>query len=183
MVANRNKVLKWFITFPHSREYTPKSFLLSLFTLACVVSVAGCRETHDDGVTPHLHLNIHLKKNYGLTKTQLLKKIENKFPDDFKRIDVRTTRESPKKAKEGYLSKEDADVYYWTDEVHNQEKKKEKWKRDICNLMLSSPHFLWKINLKETCSDSNWDNMLGKSKGIVWHTDADSPFRVCFTDL
>ncbi len=124
MVVNRNKVKKWFITFPHSGEYTPKSFTLHLFTLACIVAVAGCQETHDDGVTPHLHINIHL--NYGLTKTQLLGKIQKKFPDEYKRIDVKSTREFPKSARDGYLSKEDANVWYWTDEIVNLEKKIKK---------------------------------------------------------
>lgn len=121
---NGNEVVKWFITFPHSGEYTPKSFCLSLFTLACIVSVCGVKETHSDGITPHIHLNLHCK--YKLSKVQFLKKIKEIHPDNYMRIDVRPTRESTERAKEGYLSKEAVDIWYYSNDIVKQQKKLEK---------------------------------------------------------
>lgn len=121
---NRNKVKRWFITFPHSGEYTPDTFLLKIVPLSCIESACGCVETHSDGITPHIHINLHHR--YGLTKAQFLNKIRGTFPDDYMRIDIRSTRESVESAREGYLSKESINVWYYTCESEKLKKKIEK---------------------------------------------------------
>jgi len=157
---NRNAVVKWFITFPHSGEYTPKAFCLSLLTLSCIVSVCGVRETHSDGITPHIHLNLHSK--YKLTKVQFLKKIQELHPEDYKRIDIRPTRESPEKAKEGYLSKEGVDIWYYSNDTVKQQKALEKkltnWNRRY-DVELSG-----KVNVIETMKKWDYEMSFSENK-------------------
>jgi len=85
---NRNKCRMWFITFPQSGTYSPEEFLDKLFARRTVTGVAGVQETHEDG-SPHIHLNIKLE--FGLTKSQILNSCRIKFPEDYKRIDIRST--------------------------------------------------------------------------------------------
>lgn len=182
MVNNRNKIKKWFITFPHSGEYTPKSFTMALFTLACIVSVVGVPETHEDGITPHIHVNIHLK--YGLTKSQFLGKIQRVFPNDYCRIDIRSTRESPKKAKEGYLAKECPRELIWYYENENEiltaEKKKRLLEYNVCAMTFGTD--VWGlISIEQTIP--LWDNLLGVRENLVrgnviWTINADDPWWV-----
>ncbi|AXQ65563.1 MAG: replication-associated protein [Cressdnaviricota sp.] len=99
--ANRNKVIQWEITFPQSGE-TPKDTFHSCFPPATYSICA--KEAHADG-NPHLHLGIKLKK--GISKSNLLKFVEKRFPNDYKRIHV-----SPIKSWDqwiDYCHKEDAD--------------------------------------------------------------------------
>lgn len=169
---NRNKVKMWFITFPHSGEYTPQSFITALFTLACIVGVAGCRETHSDGITPHIHINLHLK--YGLTSSQLLGKIKRTFPDEYKRIDVRPTRQRPEKAKEEYLAKESTSVYSYSNNVELEKGKVKKMLREYnrasLDLNLYDNH-LGIVNIEATTE--KWNLNLTKRENfqceyIVW---------------
>ncbi len=107
-IANRNKVKMWFITFPHSGSYTPEIFCNTLFNRErCITGVAGVQETHDDG-EPHIHLNVKLE--FPLTKSQILNSCRIKFPNDYKRIDLRPTRQRYDKA--DYLHKE-GNVFFW----------------------------------------------------------------------
>ena len=178
--ANRNKIKKWFITFPHSGEYTPKSFILTLFTLACIVSVAGCVETHEDGITPHIHINVHLK--YGLTKAQILGKIRRVFPNDFMRIDVRSTRQSPAKAKDGYLGKECSSVYFHENdtEINLKKKRKRLLEYNVCAMTFGED--VWGlISIDDTIP--LWDNMIGVRENlirgnVIWAIKANDPWWV-----
>lgn len=181
MVVNRNKVVKWFITFPHSGSWTPQSFTEILFSYPGIVAVAGCQETHEDGVTPHIHINIHLEQKYGLTKAQLLRKITAKFPDDFKRIDIRPTYDSAVKARDGYLSKEDANVWFWNSDVRDRER---RIKRDIQwynkQVVKMMNPIVWGI-IDEDKSKSKWnpdasilDNLLNGD--VIFSVEAQDPW-------
>lgn len=165
---NRNKVKQWFITFPHSGEYTPKKFLLSIVTLSCIVSACGCVETHEDGITPHIHVNLNHK--YGLTKSQFLNKIKGAFPNDYMRIDIRPTRESVERAREGYLSKEAVDVWYYTNDNVLLEK---KIKKKIYSWNSMENTFMGKINVSKTlenwCHDKDFYENL--KTNAVWDTN------------
>ena len=178
--ANRNKVKKWFITFPHSGEYTPKNFILSLFTLACIVSCAGCMETHEDGITPHLHVNLHL--SYGLTKSQLLGKIRRVFPNDYMRIDVRSTRQSPIKAKEGYLAKEAVDVYFYENNEEKTLAKKKKILLEYNTCAMTFDTDVWGlISIDKTIPV--WDTLLRVRENlergnVIWTIKPNDPWWV-----
>ncbi len=92
----------WSITFPQTdmdRDVFAESF-------PPWEEVICSREAHkDEGF--HLHLGIKLMK--GITKRNMLKWIEKKYPDDYKRIDVQCTR-SIKDWSE-YISKEDPECF------------------------------------------------------------------------
>lgn len=100
---NRHPVKKWSITYPQSGDMERSVFANSF--PPCV----GCicvQEEHKDGGY-HLHLGIELKK--GLPKRKLLEWIKIKYPEDYKRIDVQSTRSA--KDWEEYLMKEDAEPF------------------------------------------------------------------------
>lgn len=103
MVKNRNPVGMWFITFPQS-NLSKGEFLKKVWTDTQLLEYAVCEETHEDG-KPHLHANIKLR--YKISYATMLSKIKKSFPNDYKRIDFRTTRQSVSKAIDGYLTKED----------------------------------------------------------------------------
>lgn len=100
-MTNRNKCKQWFYTFPQTNEekFNFRDNLQDIHTMKYYKIV---QETHKDG-GKHLHAVIVLNK--GLSKSQILKKIKNKYPDNYKRIDVQSIR-SVKHAI-NYLSKED----------------------------------------------------------------------------
>ncbi len=104
MSSNRNPVKQFFITFPNSSGVVSRdTFLGHIWEERALCSYVVVEETHENG-RPHLHANVKLK--YAITKTKLLKKLEKDFPNDYRRIDVRITRETPKQALDGYLGKE-----------------------------------------------------------------------------
>lgn len=173
--VNRNRITKWFITFPHSGDLTPSGFIWKLFTECGVLSVAGVKETHEDGITPHLHINVHLVNKYGLSKSNMLLKIKRLFPDDYKRIDIKPTRQSVEKAKQGYLSKE-GDVYYWNNTQLISDKKREKYIYDFKKVYHRCKMYC--VDLEATLHETNWDNILGRPKRIVmfenWNFDTET---------
>ena len=99
MSRDSTKKVQWFITYPKFEVKEKKELLDSLPPLDYAFVV---EETHEDG-TPHYHASIKLKK--GLTKQQMLKWMQGKYPDDYKRIDWKPTRALDKA--ETYLKKED----------------------------------------------------------------------------
>lgn len=119
-MTNRNKIFQWFITFPQCGEITVTEFLKKCFTETQLEEYAGVIENHDDG-GKHIHVNIKLK--FGLTKVKLLNLMRIKYPDDYKRIDMRSTRQKCKQAADGYLSKEGNDV---TSKLIDRESAKKK---------------------------------------------------------
>lgn len=84
--ASRNPLQRYFLTFPKSREVSIESLIQLLPSYEYYIA---CRETHKDG-TPHIHICISLEKK--ITKSQLLKPFKEEYPDDWKRIHVRSTR-------------------------------------------------------------------------------------------
>ena len=108
--SNRNKVKSWFVTFPHSGSATPEIFSSYVWQPRerLIEGLSGCEETHEDG-SPHIHMNIKLK--HGISKANLLNRLRQKYPNDYKRIDIRPTRQNFKQA--DYLFKEDLAPYSW----------------------------------------------------------------------
>lgn len=111
---NRNPVKQWSITFPQSGEVTRKEFV---DTFPPFDEVYCCQEKHEDGGN-HLHLGIRLLK--PLSKAKVLKWIKVKWPDDWKRIHIVSTRNIQQW--KDYCMKEDPDVYFHS--VPRQRKKK-----------------------------------------------------------
>lgn len=103
MTKNRNPIGQWFITFPQS-NIKKEDFLKKIWTDKQLLEYAVCQESHEDG-KPHLHANIKLR--YKITYSNMLGKIKKTYPNDYKRIDIRSTREKVSNAIEGYLTKED----------------------------------------------------------------------------
>lgn len=99
-MPNRNPVKQFFITFPKSNvdKVTFRDTILRFGPDYYKV----VEEKHKDG-TPHLHCVLRTKNSY--TKKFILTYLKEKFPDDYKRIDVEPVR-SIKHAL-NYLSKED----------------------------------------------------------------------------
>ena len=100
--ANRNKIRQWFITYPqwapnHKEEIL--NFFLEKYTL---IYYKIAQETHEDG-NPHYHIVIKLDE--GITKKSLLSLIETTYPNDYKKIDVKSVRSIAASIK--YLDKED----------------------------------------------------------------------------
>ncbi len=83
---NRNPIKNWAITFPQSGEVKRSEFIES-FPPALW---AGCgMEQHADGGN-HLHLGLRLKK--GISVSKMIKFVKVKWPNDWKRIDIKATR-------------------------------------------------------------------------------------------
>lgn len=99
-MTNRNPVKQLFITFPHSNvdKVQFRDDLLRFEPDYYNV----CEEKHKDG-SPHLHAIVRFKNKYS--KAFVLKYFKEKYPDDYKRIDIKPVR-SIKNAIQ-YLSKED----------------------------------------------------------------------------
>lgn len=128
MAINRNKIKQWSITFPQSGVVSREDFAKSFPPMErCLCS----QEEHEDG-NPHLHLGLILKK--PLSKSNLLKWISKKWPNDYKRIDVQGTRSI--ECWNDYISKEDVDKYEYCDESFHS-KRKEKIDKIIEDLTKS----------------------------------------------
>lgn len=99
-MTNRNPVKQLFITFPKSNvdKVTFRDTLLRFEPDYYMV----VEEKHKDG-TPHLHAVVRFKNKYS--KAFVLKYFKQKYPDDYKRIDVKPVRSI--KQSLAYLSKED----------------------------------------------------------------------------
>ena len=99
-MSNRNPMKQFFITFPKST--IDKNQLRDELLKFDPEYYKVCEEKHKDG-SPHLHAVIKFKNKFS--KAHILKKFKEKYPDDYKRIDVEPVR-SIKQAI-NYLSKED----------------------------------------------------------------------------
>lgn len=99
-MTNRNPVKQLFITFPHSNvdKVAFRDDLLRFEPNYYKV----CEEKHKDG-SPHLHAVVRFKNKYS--KAYVIKYFKEKYPDDYKRIDVKPVRSI--KNSIAYLSKED----------------------------------------------------------------------------
>lgn len=99
-MSNRNPMKQFFITFPHSNvdKVNFRDALLRFDPDYYKIA----EEKHKDG-TPHLHGVIRTKNTF--TKKFLLNYFAEKYPDDYKRIDIKPVRSI--KNSINYLSKED----------------------------------------------------------------------------
>jgi len=80
MTQHRHKVEQWGITFPKSQGYNKANFA-ALFPPSTYSLV--CEEQHEDG-SPHLHAALKLTK--GISQKTMLRWVQKKFPNDWKRI-------------------------------------------------------------------------------------------------
>lgn len=116
-MTNRNKCKQWFITFPKCRGITVMEFLTHVWTDGQLEEYAGVMEKHEQeesvGEDPwggwHFHVNVKLK--FGLSKSKMLNLMKIKYPEDYKRIQVESTRQRCVDARDGYLSKEGQEVF------------------------------------------------------------------------
>ncbi len=118
--------MTWSITFPQSGSVSKEDFLKS-FPPRIYAGI--CVEEHEDG-KPHLHLGIKLIK--GITKHKLLEWIENKFPDDYKRINIQATRSLVNWI--DYIKKEDPDFI----EVGTLVRQKKKWCASATDIVIAN---------------------------------------------
>lgn len=97
---NRNPVKQVFITFPKSKidKIQFRDDILGLSPQYYKVA----EEKHQDG-TPHLHAVVKLQKPYSVS--YILKYFKEKYPDDYKRIDIDPVRSITNSI--AYISKED----------------------------------------------------------------------------
>ncbi len=86
MSKNNNKLKQWFITYPQSGDETREGLIEKLPPTSYSIT---CKEAHEDG-KPHLHAGIKLK--HGISKSNLRKWIEKKFPEACQRIDYHAIR-------------------------------------------------------------------------------------------
>lgn len=100
-MTNRNPVKQLFITFPHST--VDKCIFRDDLLRFEPDYYKVCEEKHKDG-SPHLHAVVRFKNKYS--KSFVLKYFKEKYPEDYKRIDVKPVRSIKKSIT--YLSKEDA---------------------------------------------------------------------------
>jgi len=109
-INHRNSIKGFFITFSQSRSVTKEQFYEKFSSVFSVDKAIAALESHKDG-NPHIHLAVVLKESK--TKTQLLSHFRGIYPDDYKRIDIKSLRSfsksicyltSPEKDKEVDLS-------------------------------------------------------------------------------
>ena len=98
---NRNPLKQIFYTFPQSGNVSQGDFLEVILSMTQVDYYKIATETHEDG-NPHFHA--YVKYSRGITKAKILKSLKNKYPNDYKRIDVQACK-SPQDAV-NYLDKE-----------------------------------------------------------------------------
>lgn len=106
------KVKQWFFTYPKSGEETKETFMNKLPPIDYGIF---CLEHHQDG-SNHLHGAIKLK--HGLSKAQLRRYVEDKFPDSCQRMDYKPIRSFTHSI--DYCKKEDPKVL----EIGTLDKKK-----------------------------------------------------------
>ncbi len=132
----RNPIKNWAITFPQTscgREDFTESFPPRDKSICC-------QETHKDGGF-HLHLGIALKK--AISKANMLKWIKKRWPEDYKRIDVQSTRSIQNWSE--YMKKEDPDFY----EVDNTTSKVDREKLNNHLNAIIIKHIYKKFNAEE----------------------------------
>ena len=103
-MVNRNPVRQWFITFPQWNNYED----IKIFEKLSPESLWGyvVKESHEDGGI-HYHLMLKVKEKISFSK--MLSYWKEKFPNDYKRIDVEPTKVF--RAAHAYLQKEKLEVY------------------------------------------------------------------------
>lgn len=130
MTSNRNPLQKYFVTYPQSHDHTKLNFLETCQELNLKYYII-CQETHLDG-NPHLHALLWLQKS--MTKARLLKFFKEKYPSNYKRIDVQSVRNL--KATIEYCRKEDPSPLEHPDgpPLHHRKFKYPTWMVTDCQL-------------------------------------------------
>lgn len=83
---NRHPIKNFFITFPKSGEVSKQDFYEFLAKQRIIDGILIAQEEHEDG-TPHLHAVV--KYSQGITKTALLLRCKQQYPNEYKRIDLK----------------------------------------------------------------------------------------------
>ncbi len=99
---NRNKIKQWFITYPQWLKQSKIDVRDILISSYSIDYYKICKETHEDG-NPHFHAVIRLRES--MSKSQIIKRSKDIYPNDYKRIDVKPVRSIKHSLQ--YLSKED----------------------------------------------------------------------------
>jgi hypothetical protein len=101
-MSNRHPIKQWFITFPQVRGVCNKDEFVNMFPPNDYYCIA--QEDHKDGGY-HFHLTVRFLK--GITHSKIIKWIEKKFPNDWKRIHLQAVRNLEDSV--NYCKKEDAE--------------------------------------------------------------------------
>lgn len=101
-MTNRNKIKQWFLTYPQWKNESKLDVRDKLLSSYNIDYYKVCKETHEDG-NPHFHAVIRLR--VPMSKSQIIKKFKDIYPNDYKRIDVKPVRSIKHSLQ--YLSKED----------------------------------------------------------------------------
>lgn len=99
---NRNKIKQWFITYPQWLKQGKMDVRDNLISSYGIDYYKICKETHEDG-NPHFHAVIRLRE--PMSKSQIIKRFKDTYPNNYKRIDVKPVRSIKHSLQ--YLSKED----------------------------------------------------------------------------
>lgn len=133
MTTNRNPLHRYFITYPQicgPPDAAKRNFSTNLLELNLKYYII-CQETHLDG-NPHFHAVIWLQK--PISKSRLLKFFKEKYPSNYKRIDVQSVRNL--KASIEYCRKEDPNPIEHPDgpPLHHKKFKYPAWMVTQCKL-------------------------------------------------
>lgn len=133
MTTNRNPIYRYFITYPQicgPPDAAKLNFSTNLLELNLKYYII-CQETHLDG-NPHFHALIWLQT--PLSKSRLLKFFKEKYPSNYKRIDVQSVRNL--KAAIEYCRKEDPNPIEHPDgpPLHHKKFKYPRWMVTECQL-------------------------------------------------
>jgi len=101
-MTNRNKIKQWFFTYPQWINETKLDVRDKILSSYNIDYYKICKETHQDG-NPHFHAVIRMRES--ISKSQIIKKFKDIYPNDYKRIDVKPVRSIKHSLQ--YLSKED----------------------------------------------------------------------------
>lgn len=108
---NRNKIRQWFITFPTWEKNSVDEKKTIVDQINRLLTKQGqpklvyfciAEETHADG---QFHYHLVLKLKNGWSKASMLKFFKNRYPQRYKRIDIKAVRSL--KASLRYIRKED----------------------------------------------------------------------------
>lgn len=104
-MTNRNRLVRWFITYPKC-ELTKMAFSRVILQVHACLYLKAVQETHKDG-THHLHVYLVLKN--AISHAQFLNFFKKSYPDNWKRIHLKPVRNP--KATLQYLDKEDSEPF------------------------------------------------------------------------
>jgi len=145
---NRNPIKQWFVTFPQVNGVIEKEEFHKMFPPSDYSLTA--KEEHENGGY-HFHMILKLVK--GITKSNMIKWIKAKFPEDYKRIDVQTIRNLDDAIT--YCNKEDPQPIT----TGSLEKKIKKISEGVQRLLAEDEEnsrmskFLWDLVIKERETD------------------------------